>query len=318
MDNHHNITPPLEQENHSVKGKKTHYPSRLPEDQDDPRHIIDIMLEERCERMQQNRLWPVYRAILYPILRYRQARKMADDILPLAGHGVFDHLSDLLSLNVIIEGIEENLPRTGPVIIASTHPTGIADGIAMYDALKNHRPDQIYYANRDAIRAAPQLEDIIIPVEWLPEKRTRQRSRETLLATKDAFNNQRCLVIFPSGKLAYMKPGTKILVEQDWMASVVNLARKYKYPVVPVKMAARNSWLYYWFRGLGTELRDITLFNELLNKKNKPFHLTFGKMIAPEALCGDPETVTKALQYHVDKEIEQDIAWVNPTDKSNP
>ena len=289
--------------------KKAKFPQRLPEDAGDSRHIIDILLEERCERLHESMLWPIYRSVLYPILRYSEARQMADAIIDLEGHGVFDYLSDLLTLNISISGLHENVPSTGKVIIASTHPTGIADGIAMYDALKNYRPDQVYYANRDALRAAPQLEEIIIPVEWVEEKRTRQRSRETLIATKQAFADDRCLVIFPSGKLAYMRPGTKELIEQDWMISVVNLARKYKVPVVPVKMIARNSWLYYWFRNLGKELRDITLFNELLNKREKPFELIFGKLIPPEALTGDPECVTSKLRQHADQHVIDGLSW---------
>lgn len=282
----------------------------MPDDIDDPRHIIDILLEERCQSMQSNRLWPLYKAILYPILRYREAVKMADAIKPMNARIAFDHLSSILSLNLTVQGLE-NVPTTGRVIIASTHPTGIADGIAMFDALKQIRPDMVFYANRDAIRAAPQLEDIIIPVEWLMERRTRQRSRETLAATRTAFDDERCLVIFPSGRLAYMNE-EKVLTEQDWMSSVVSLARKFDCDVVPVNMQARNSWLYYWFRRLGPELRDITLFNELLNKKRKPFTLTFGPVIPHEQLAGDADAVTTALRAHAVEGIPSNRPWQQP------
>lgn len=286
------------------------WPARLPDDADDPRHIIDILLEERCESMLRNPLWWLHKAVLYPLLRYREAVRMANDIAPLSARQGFDHLSDTLSLNVTTSGLE-NLPAKGRVIIASTHPTGIADGIAMFDAIKAKRPDLVFYANRDAIRAAPQLEELIIPVEWVLEKRTRQRSRETLAATKIAFQEERCLVIFPSGRLAFMDDN-KVLTEQDWMSSVVSLARKYKCDVVPVHMKGRNSWLYYWFRNLGKELRDITLFNELLNKKKKPFHLTFGSIISHKDLSGDPDIVTSALKNHAVYHVVDNKEWVNP------
>ncbi|MEL6379150.1 MAG: 1-acyl-sn-glycerol-3-phosphate acyltransferase [Pseudomonadota bacterium] len=287
-------------------------PARLPEDVDDPRHIIDILLEERCQSMQKDFLWPLYKAVLYPLLRHGEAVKMADAIHPLTACEAFTHLSDILSLSLITHGLE-TVPRTGRLIIASTHPTGIADGIAMFDALKAVRPDMAFYANRDAIRAAPQFRDMIIPVEWLQEKRTRQRSRETLAATRAAFDEGRCLVIFPSGRLAYMNED-KVLTEQDWMTSVVSLARKYECDVVPVHMAARNSWLYYWFRNLGPELRDITLFNELLNKKRKRFTLTFDKPIAHTDLSGDPESLTRALRAHAVHNIPANVPWQRPAD----
>ena len=280
--------------------------SRLPDDSDDPRHIIDILLEERCTKMASSPFWPLYKRTIYPLLRYQNAVKMADDVVGKSAMDTLNHISQLLTLNVTTQNLER-IPKKGRIILASTHPTGIADGIAMFDVLKNVRPDMKIFANRDAIRSAPQLAELIIPVEWLQEKRTRQRSRETLIETKAAFSREECIVLFPSGRLAYMQD--RVLTEQDWMISVVSLARKYDCKVIPIHMAARNSWMYYWFRNLNDELRDITLFNELLNKKNKPFHLTIGNPIDPDELDGDPEEVTKALREHAVFDVPKDLPW---------
>ena len=290
--------------------KAAHYPERLPDDADDPRHIVDILLEERCQTMLQNPFWWAHKAVLYPLLRYRRAIRMADTIAPLSAWAGFQHLSDTLAMKMTTTGIG-NIPETGRIIIASTHPTGIADGIAMFDALKARRPDMVFYANRDALRAAPQLGEMIIPVEWLVEKRTRERSRETLAATRQAFADERCVVIFPSGRLAYIDKN-KRMVEQEWMSTVVSLARKYKCDIIPTSMTGRNSWLYYWFRNLGPELRDITLFNELLNKKGKSFHVTFGERISWQDLAGNVDDVTAALREHALSDVLAGRAWKNP------
>ena len=69
-------------------------------------------------------------------------------------------------------------------------------------------------------------------------------------------------------------------------------------PVLPVNMRARNSGLFYWFAKWSTELRDMTVFYELLNKKGDLFDFTIGQMIAPEALEGDAAEVTRALEQH--------------------
>jgi putative hemolysin len=231
---------------------------------------------------------------LYPILLYGPAVKMADDIAGLDAKGVFDYISDLLKIDLTVAGLE-HVPKDGPVLIASTHPTGIPDGAAMYDALKDVRPDMTFFANRDAIRAAPGIEDMIIPVVWRPEERTRLASRETLVEARKAFEADRCVVLFPSGRLAYMDENKK-LTEQDWLGSVASFARKYDCPVVPAHIEMRNSWLYYWFWRVNTELRDITLFHELLNKKNKPYRITFGAPINADALQGNPTEAAEALR----------------------
>lgn len=270
--------------------------ARVAAPHEDGKHIIEVLIEERCENLRQSPFWPLYRTVLYPLLKKGRAVKMADEVAPLSAIGVMDHVMDLLALDIQMTGLE-HVPEKGRVLIAPTHPTGIADGIAMWNALRARRPDMIFFANRDAIRAAPQLEEVLIPVEWVEEKRTRQRSRETLVATKEAFNDERCVILFPSGRLAYMDDN-KVLTEQEWLTSVAIFARKYDAPIIPVNMKARNSWLYYWFWRLNEELRDITLFHELLNKKNKRYDLIFGAPIPASALAGDPADVTKALQDH--------------------
>ena len=73
-----------------------------------------------------------------------------------------------------------HLPRTGRCVIVANHPTGIADGIAVHDALKAARPDMVFYANSDAHRVSPRLSETLIPVEWVEKKRTRERTRLTL------------------------------------------------------------------------------------------------------------------------------------------
>lgn len=271
------------------------------------KHIVEELIEERAQKLVKSPFWPLYRAVLYPILKHRQAVAMADAVGALNGIDGLNHISDLLKLDVSIKGLE-NIPKTGRVLIAPNHPTGIADGIAMFDALKNIRPDQIYFANRDAVRVAPHLGEVLIPVEWVAEKRTRQRSRETLISTKDAFSDERCIVLFPSGRLAFMDEN-KVLTEQEWMPSIAIFARKYDCPVIPVHIKARNSWLYYWFWRVNTELRDITLFNELLNKKKQRFEITFGEAIPADALNGEPTDVAAKLRDHSAKNVLAGKPW---------
>ncbi len=272
------------------------------------KHIVETLIEERAKTLVKSRFWPLYRSVLYPLLRKADAVRMADAIAPLSGAAAMEHVSSILRLHVCKSGFE-HIPASGRVIIASVHPTGIADGVAMYDALKEKRPDLVFFANRDAIRVAPRLSDVVIPVEWVAEKRTRQRSRETLVETKRAFTDERCVVLFPSGRLAFMDEDRK-LVEREWLTTVAIFARKYECAIVPAHITARNSRLYYWFWKLNAELRDITLFNELLNKRGQRYDIMFGPAIPPEDLDGDPALVTKALREHAAYDLPAGRRWV--------
>jgi hypothetical protein len=45
--------------------------------------------------------------------------------------------------------------------VVCNHPTGIADGVAVYDVLKAVRPDLCFYANSDAHRVSPRLGEVL-------------------------------------------------------------------------------------------------------------------------------------------------------------
>lgn len=271
------------------------------DDQSD-QHIIDTMIEERCPSFVEHWSWPAVRPLLYAALKYKTARNLADIVQEFDGRTSFDYLADQLAVDLNLFG-QDRIPRTGRVIITANHPTGLADGIAVWDAVRQVRRDVVFMANADAIRVNPDFTDIIIPVEWVEEKRTPQKTRETLTRTKAALNEGKCVIIFPSGRLAKRIDGK--LTEQDWMSSAVSLARKYDTPIQPLNVSAKNSNLFYLLSAMNGQLRDITLFNELLNKKNSRFGLNFGPIIPPDGLIGDSNTLTTALRDYVSTDLEQ-------------
>lgn len=260
-------------------------------------HIVDVLIAERAPKLAAAPWWPVARPCLNGLLGRGAAVRMADMIAPMPGRAALDWISQLLRLKVRIEGLE-HVPAAGACVLVANHPTGIADGIALYDALKPRRPDLMFYANADAHRICPGLIDVLVPVEWELHKRTRDKTRETLRLTGVVMDQGRPLVVFPAGRLARMQSGR--LVDPEWIGSAISIARKQRVPVIPVFMTGPYN---FWFHGLATissELRDITLFHELLNKRGGTFTVRFGAPIAPDALAGEATAVTRAIKDHVE------------------
>jgi putative hemolysin len=266
-------------------------------------HIIDVLIKERCPTFAAHWSWPLVRPALYATLGYGKARRTADYLRTLRGQDSFDHLAEELRVDLTLNNIER-MPRQGRLVVVANHPTGLADGVAVWDALRQVRRDLVFFANADAIRVSPKFSDVIIPVEWVTEKRTPAKTRETLRRAKTAFAEEKCIIIFPSGKLAKKVNG--VLTEQDWMSTAISLARKHRAPIQPLNLRARNSWLYHFLSDVNGELRDITLFHELLNKKNSPFDMTFGPVIPSEMLDGDPVCVTGAMRTYVAQHLQAD------------
>lgn len=276
-----------------------------------PGHIVDTLIAERGQRIVKHPLWPVLRPFLYTVLNYRKAIEFADAVANAPGFQAFEHLSRTLSLNIRVRN-EERIPEKGGFLLVSNHPTGIADGIGVFDLLKSRRPDMMFFANRDAIRVNPRFVEMVIPVEWREDYKSKLKARETLQITNRAISEGKATVLFPSGRIAYWADGR--LNERPWKTSAVGFARKYNLPILPVHMSARNSGLFYWLAKWSTELRDMTVFHELLNKKGDLFDFTIGNLIQPEALDGDPMAVTRALERHtvVDLALDSDARFSNP------
>jgi putative hemolysin len=269
-----------------------------------PKHIIDVLIEERAPKLSSTPVWPLVRPLLYRVLDYAKARRMADAIAPMPGRAALDHVSGLLALKVVVQGLER-IPRQGRLVVVCNHPTGIADGLAVYDTLKAVRPDVCFYANSDAHRVAPGFDEVLIPVEWLEAKRTRERTRLTLQRTREALDAERCLVIFPSGRLARRGPGGR-LADPPWAPTAISIARKLEAPVLPVHVAGPWSSLFHFFHRFSAELRDVTLFHELLNKQGREFALTIGHPAPPEALAGEAAEVAERLKRHVERVLPRD------------
>ncbi|HEX5934747.1 MAG TPA: 1-acyl-sn-glycerol-3-phosphate acyltransferase, partial [Pseudorhizobium sp.] len=188
-----------------------------------PGHIVDTLIAERGQRIVNHPLWPVMRPFLYMLLRYGRAMEFANDLAPLTGFQSFEYMSDLLKLDVRVSNAER-IPESGGFILVSNHPTGIADGVAVFDLLKNRRPDLMVFANRDAVRVNPRFAEMIIPVEWREEFKSKLKTRETLVLTNKAVEEGKVLVLFPSGRIAYWADGK--LNERPWKTSAVGLAKK--------------------------------------------------------------------------------------------
>lgn len=270
-------------------------------------HIVDTLIEERAASLMKSPLvWRAVKTFIYPLLGYPRAVDMADTISDMSALEVFEYLSATLSMNVRTAGLE-HIPKEGRAIIMPNHPAGIADGIAVFDAIRSVRNDITFFANRDAIRVAAGLADMIVPVEWVDARRSHGRRRETVKHMVEAFRSNRLVVIFPSGRLA--RPTPRGLVEREWQTTAMNLALKYDCPVVPMHIRGHNSALYYLFYYIHTELRDMTLFRELLNKKNNDYQLRIAESFRP---MGDADCLTDALRKFVAEDMPRGATRFTP------
>ena len=268
-----------------------------------PKHIVDDLIEDRAPRLIHTLFWPIIKWIGYPLLGYRRAVAMVDAITHRSGTGCLEWCSDYLDLDVGLTGLE-NVPASGACVIVSNHPGGIADGVAVWDALKARRPDLLFFANRDALKVCPGLEERIIPVEWRDQDRSRTQSRDMLKRAIEAFKAEQCIIIFPSGRMSEWSWKKWKLVEKPWHPTAVSLARKFKAPIIPLAVRQRMPFLYYALAQINEELKDMTIFHGFMGKADAHYTLAFGR-----AMDIGPDDGTDAEVTAMMREICERTAW---------
>ncbi|MFY0639284.1 1-acyl-sn-glycerol-3-phosphate acyltransferase [Maricaulis maris] len=266
-------------------------------------HIVDELIEDRAPRLIHTPIWPLIRTIGYPMLGYRRAVAMADAIADLSGTECFEWASDYLRLNTDYSGLD-NVPESGPCVIVANHPGGIADGIALWDSLKARRSDLLYFANNDALKVCPGLEERIIPVVWRDEHRNRNQSREVLRRAIDAFKGGQCIVLFPSGRMSEWSWKHWGLREKPWQPTAISLARKFGAPVIPLAVRQRMPLLYYVLAQINEELKDMTIFHGLMGKAGAKYKLAYGRPMIIGKEDGSDAHVTEMF-----RDICERMAW---------
>ncbi|MCQ0969990.1 lysophospholipid acyltransferase family protein [Paracoccus sp. TK19116] len=235
----------------------------------------------------------LFRSVMMWLLHYPQTIRLAAEFRDLPTAEILRRMEAMIVRDVRVQGLE-NIPATGPALIVSNHPTGIADGIIMHALISQVRDDLFIYANHDMVRVLPQMQDLIAPVEWRLEKRSHAKTRATMDYTRTALESGRIGLIFPSGRLA--KRRGLSLHERPWMASAVMIARKFDAPVIPLHIRARNSALFYLLDAIHPSLRDVTLFHEVLNKDGHTYRVTVGEPMDPATLPRNSEDSIAVLR----------------------
>ena len=270
--------------------------------------VFDELMLERSRNLQKNPwLYAKLRRFLDFWLRTELAQEYANQFSKLDSRDIIPIQDLILQLNQTNHGVE-NIPKKGRFILVCNHPTGLSDGSVLLGPLLKKRSDVMIYANSDILRLAPQFTSFMIPIRPVARASTRQERMATVLATKALLEGDHGLVVFPAGRIAYFDG--KRIGERPWQPTVVKLAKKYNAQILPAHVSYRNSLLFYVFSLIHDDLRDLSFFFELLNKRGREVVCRFGEPIAPEQFRNeDSSQLTSRLQHYVSHDLPKGLPF---------
>lgn len=174
-----------------------------------------------------------------------------------------------------VKGLE-NLPASGRQLIASNHPLGGLDGIALMSEVGKIRQDFLFPVN-DLLMNLPNLKDLFIPVN------KHGSNADNIRIFNETFASDVLLLYFPAGLVSRKVKGK--IVDLEWKKTFLAKSIKYKRDIIPVFISGRNTDFFYnlanWRKRLGIKanIEMLYLVDEMYKQKNKIINITFGKSI---------------------------------------
>jgi putative hemolysin len=185
-------------------------------------------------------------------------------------------------VNVRITGVdpEQILPKEGRFIIASNHPLGGLDGMALMQEIGRYRPDIVFPVN-DLLMNVPGLRPLFIPIN------KHGKNKENARLIDETFASDKVILYFPAGLVSRKQKigGKQVIMDLEWKNTVIKKAKKYQRDVIPVYVEGRNSeWFYNLSRwrkrlGIGANVEMLYLVDEMMRQWNKTLTLVIGSPI---------------------------------------
>jgi 1-acyl-sn-glycerol-3-phosphate acyltransferase len=193
-----------------------------------------------------------------------------------------------------INNLPEIIPTQGRFIIASNHPLGGLDGLALMHIAGQSRPDVVFPVN-DLLMFIPGLKPLFIPIN------KHGKNTENVEIIHQTFASDKTILYFPAGLVSRKQKGGKIM-DLDWKKTFVTQARRYQRDIIPVYISGRNTNFFYNFANLrkkltGANIEMMLLPDEMIRQNNKTISLIFG----------DPIPWTSLDRSHTDTEWAQMI-----------
>jgi len=186
--------------------------------------------------------------------------------------------ASLADINVKLDLIGvNNIPERGRFIVASNHPLGGLDGLALMLAVSKKRDDIVFPVN-DILMNIKNLQSLFIPIN------KHGSNTENIKIINDTFASNKIICYFPFGLVSRKKNGK--IMDLEWKSTFVSKSKRFKRDIIPTYIDGRNSNFFYNLSnlrkklGIKVNVEMLFLVDEMYKQLNSTIKITFGKPIS--------------------------------------
>jgi len=173
---------------------------------------------------------------------------------------------------------EENIINGNRQIVASNHPLGGPDGVALMHVIGKFRTDINFIVN-DLLLNLEGLKHLFIPVN-----KHGNNPKEAIKIMNKVYESNNLVITFPFGLVSRKRKGK--IKDLEWKKSFITKAKQFERDVIPVHISGKNSSFFYQlanfrkFLKIRANIEMFFLVNEMFKQKNNTLLITFGKPIS--------------------------------------
>jgi putative hemolysin len=235
------------------------------------------------------------RALLRGFGRWSRLTEIEDFLGRHAGLRDFDFLDAAvahLGLEYRIDTADLGaIPVSGRLLIVANHPAGALDALALLHAVGRVRRDVKIVAN-DLLMQLEPMSGLLLPVRVLGGC----AGAHSLRAIEAALEAEACVIVFPAGEVSRL--GLRGVRDGRWRPGFVRFARRTGAPVLPVRIVARNSPLFYGASAVYRPIGTILLAREMFASRRRPLRLHVGQPLRIDA-DDDPKRALRQVRSAV-------------------
>ena len=178
-----------------------------------------------------------------------------------------------------VEG-KENIPTDRLITVASNHPLGGHDALALVAIFGRAYDGNIRVLVNDFLMVLKQLNGIFVPVN-----KVGGQSRSLSSQTEGIFQSDAQVLFFPAGKCARRIDGK--IQDPAWKKTFLTKSVEHHRDIVPMHFYGRNSWRFYFVDWIGKvtglnkkfPLAMVLLVDEMYRAQGKTYRIVIGKPI---------------------------------------
>lgn len=186
---------------------------------------------------------------------------------------------EYMHVTLQVEGLEK-IPKGRLVTVASNHPLGGDDALAIVAIFGRAFHGNIRIMVNDFLMALKQLNGIFVPVNKMGGQ-----SRSLSTQTDGIFHSDAQVLMFPAGKCARKEKGK--VQELPWRKTFLTKSVETQRDIVPMHFYGRNSWRFYFVDWIGKitgvnkkfPLAMVLLVDEMYRARGSTFRVVIGDPI---------------------------------------